>query len=171
MTTEIQLNDGQTSTNREVFQDRSNVTSAQTSDTVAAQTADNAATFSREVVDDSLPECSHWSPRLVNQESAPYQTKDQPETSQAEQNESDQQTHSFKPTENSVCQEPETSQPANVCPHAITTTVAFLTSPKQLLPLSLTKKSSRVTKKRRKTAIITVVSLQIRIKVISQKKR
>lgn len=66
LTTEIQLNDDQTSTNREVFQDISNVITVQTSDTVAAQTA--AATFSREVADDSLPGCSHWSPRLVNQE-------------------------------------------------------------------------------------------------------
>ncbi|CAG5051195.1 unnamed protein product [Parnassius apollo] len=92
----------------------SNVTSAQTSDTVAAQTADNVATFSRDDVDDSLPEYSHWSPRLVNPESAPYQNKDNSETSEAEQNQSDQETHSLKPTENPVCQEPETSQPANV---------------------------------------------------------
>ncbi|KAH9631406.1 hypothetical protein HF086_012194, partial [Spodoptera exigua] len=84
------------------------------SDTVAAQTADNSATFSRDVIDDSLPGCSHWSPRIVYQESAPHQTKDQPNTSQAEQNQSNEQTQSLELAENPVCQEPETSQPAKV---------------------------------------------------------
>ncbi|CAH2102389.1 unnamed protein product [Euphydryas editha] len=68
LTTEIQLNDGQTSTKREVLQARS---FSQISDTVATKTADNAATFSRDVIDYSFPGCSHWSPRLVIQESAP----------------------------------------------------------------------------------------------------
>lgn len=115
LTTEIQLNDDPTSTNREIFQNISNITTSDTtSDAVATQTADNAATFSRNVVDDSLPGCFHWSPRLVNQESAPYQTKDQPETLPVKQNQSNQQTHSLEPAENPVCQETETSQSADV---------------------------------------------------------
>ncbi|CAH2094367.1 unnamed protein product [Euphydryas editha] len=126
LTTEIQLNDGQTSTKREVLQARS---FSQISDTVATKTADNAATFSRDVIDYSFPGCSHWSPRLVIQESAPYKTKDQPETSQAERNHYDQQMHSL--------------QPPNACDKSDSSFV--LTSPKQLFPLPLTKKSSRKT--------------------------
>lgn len=143
LTTEIQLNDVQTSTNREVFQDISNVTTAQTSDTVAAQTADHVATISKDVVDDSLPGCSRWSPRLVNQESAPYQTKDQRETSQA----------AYMPT----CDKSDSS--------------FVLTSPKQLFPLPLTKKSSRVAKKRGKTAIITSSPYKQELEIIAQKKK
>ena len=139
--------------------------------TVAAQTADNAATsFGRDVVDDPLPGCSHWRPRLVNQESAPYQTEDQPETSQAEQNQSDQQTHSLEPAENLVCQEPMTSQPANVPTCDKSDSSFVLNSPKQLFPLPLTKKSSRVAKKRGKTAIITLSPYKQDIEVIVQKK-
>lgn len=160
LTTEIQLNDGQTSTNREVFQDISNVSdTTQTSDTVAAQTADNAATLTRNVVDDSFPGCSHWSPRLVNQEppSAPYQ--------------SNQRTHSLEPAENPICQEPETSQPAKVPTYDKSDSSFVLTSPKQLLPLPLTKKSFRVTKKRGKTAIITSSPYKQELEVNAQRKK
>lgn len=114
MITEIQLKDGPTATNREVFQDISNVTTAQTSDTIA---------------DDSLPGCSHWSPRLVNQESAPYQTKDQPETSQAERNQFNQQAHPLEPDVNPVYQAQETSQPTNVPTRAKSDGSFVLTSP------------------------------------------
>ncbi|CAH2086648.1 unnamed protein product [Euphydryas editha] len=150
--TEIQLNDGQTSTKREVLQARS---FSQISDTVATKTADNAATFSRDVIDYSFPGCSHWSPRLVIQESAPYKTKDQPETSQAERNHYDQQMHSL--------------QPPNACDKSDSSFV--LTSPKQLFPLPLTKKSSRVSKKRGKTAIITSSPYKQEIEIIAQKKK
>ncbi|CAH2094366.1 unnamed protein product [Euphydryas editha] len=152
LTTEIQLNDGQTSTKREVLQARS---FSQISDTVATKTADNAATFSRDVIDYSFPGCSHWSPRLVIQESAPYKTKDQPETSQAERNHYDQQMHSL--------------QPPNACDKSDSSFV--LTSPKQLFPLPLTKKSSRVSKKRGKTAIITSSPYKQEIEIIAQKKK
>lgn len=118
-----QILPSQISTNREVFQDISNITSVQTSDTVAAQTADNSATFSRDIIDDSLPGCSHCSPRIVYQESAPHQTKDQPNTSQAEQNQSNEQTQSLELAENPVCQEPETSQLK--WPDAVKATVAL----------------------------------------------
>lgn len=145
LTTEIQLNDSQTSTNQEVLQDISNVTTAQTIDTVAAQTADNAATLNRHVVDDSLPGCSHWSPRLGNQEptSTPYQ----------EQNQSD------------------SSQPAKVPTCDKSDSSFALASPKQLLPLPLTKKSSRITKNRGRTVIITSSPYKQELEVIAQKKK
>ncbi|XP_021190238.3 tigger transposable element-derived protein 6 [Helicoverpa armigera] len=171
LTTEIQLNESQISTNREVFQDTSNITSVQTSDTVAVQTADNSATFSRDVIDDSLPGCSHWSPRIVYQESAPHQTKDQPNTSQAEQNQSNEQTQSLELAENPVCQEPETSQPAKVPRCGKSDSSFVLTSPKELFPLPLTKKSFRVAKKRGKTAIITSSPYKQELEVIAQKKK
>ncbi|KAH9639176.1 hypothetical protein HF086_014040 [Spodoptera exigua] len=141
------------------------------SDTVAAQTADNSATFSRDVIDDSLPGCSYWSPRIVYQESAPHQTKDQPNTSQAEENQSNEQTQSLELAENPVCQEPETSQPAKVPRCGKSDSSFVLTSPKQLFPLPLTKKSFRVAKKRRKTVIITSSPYKQELEVIAQKKK
>lgn len=78
-------------------------------------------TLTRDVVSDSLLRCSHWSSRLVNQEqpSGSYQTKNQPEISQAEQNQFDQRTHLLKPADSA--QEPETLQPSK----AIKATVAL----------------------------------------------
>ncbi|KAL4709224.1 hypothetical protein ACJJTC_010524 [Scirpophaga incertulas] len=108
---------------------------------------------------------------LVNQESAPYQTNEQSETSQAEQNQSDQQTHTLEPAENLVCQDPMTSQPANVPTCVKSDNTFVLNSPKQLFSLLLTKKSSRVAKKRGKTAIITSSPYKKELEVIVQKKK